>query len=482
MRSAAWCAASLLALGCAINPVSGHRELALVSEAQEIEMGRAWSTEVTSAFGIVPDADLQAYVSSVGLSLAALTERPKLPWDFTVIEDAAVNAFALPGGFIFVTRGLLTHMNSEAELASVLGHESGHVAARHSVQQMSRQQLAAVGFGIGSAISPTLAKFGDVASAGVGLLFLKYGRDDETQADRLGFRYALADGYDTRQMIDLFQMLQRDAALSGAGRLPEWQSTHPDPGNRIASVQGMIGASGVDFSATRRNEQQFLQRIDGLAYGEDPRAGYFNGQLFLHPEMAFILRFPAGYAMRNAADAVTGVSAAHDAVIELRGAPGSAAEASRAFFGQQGITAGQQSSGTIHGFRAITGGFTAVTDGTDAVQGIATFVESKGTTLRITGYTTVNLFATHRAEFETTGASFDALTDPVALAVQPQRVHVMVVPRPMTLAQFDAQWPSRIPLAELAMINGMATDAMLRTGQSIKQVLGAPAPQVGARK
>jgi len=460
--------------------VSGHRELALISEAQEIEMGRAGNTDIMSVFGIVPDADLQAYVNGVGQSLAALTERPKLPWDFTVIEDAAVNAFALPGGFIFVTRGLLTHINSEAELASVLGHESGHVAARHSVQQMSRQQLAAVGLGLGSVLSPTIAKFGDVAGAGVGLLFLKYGRDDENQADALGFRYALTGGYDTRQMSALFTMLQRDAQLSGAGRLPEWQSTHPDPGNRIASVDRMVGASGVDFSQTRRGEQEFLRRIDGLAYGEDPRAGYFDGQLFLHPAMAFTLRFPAGYRLRNAADAVTGVSAAGDAVVELRAASGSAVEAARAFFGQEGMTPGQQSSGMIHGFRAISGGFTAATEGTDAVQGIATFIENNGTTLRVLGYTTVDRFAAQRAAFEAVGASFSALTDPVALARQPQRVHVMVVPRPMTLQQFNAQWPSQIPLAELAMINGMAPDAMLRTGQSIKQVLGTPAPPQGA--
>jgi predicted Zn-dependent protease len=152
-----------------------------------------------------------------------------------------VNAFALPGGFVFITRGLLAHMTNEAELASVLGHESGHVAARHSVEQMSREQVASLGLGLGSVLSPTIAKVGQAASAGLGLLFLKYSRDDETQADQLGFRYALADGRDARQMINLFTMLQRDEQLSGAGRLLNGRQ-RSRPGNRIKNVQSLIAA------------------------------------------------------------------------------------------------------------------------------------------------------------------------------------------------------------------------------------------------
>ena len=327
----------MLAVGCAINPVTGNRELALVSESQEIEMGRQGSADVIAAYGLVPDAALQTYVNRIGQTLAAKTERPQLAWEFHVVDDAAVNAFALPGGYIFVTRGLLTHMTNEAELASVLGHEAGHVAARHSVQQISRQQIASLGLGLGSVLSPVIAKYGQVVGAGLGLLFLKYSRDDETQADQLGFRYALADGYDTREMIAVFQMLQDDAQLSGGGRLPEWQSTHPDPGNRIVDVQGMVAVSAQNFSAMKVGGDEFLKRIDGMVYGENPRAGYFKGSLFIHPDLKFVLEFPDGWQTLNAADAVTGISSAQDALIQLRGAQGTRRRSGAGFLRPGGV-------------------------------------------------------------------------------------------------------------------------------------------------
>jgi predicted Zn-dependent protease len=176
----------MMAVGCALNPVTGKRELSLVSEAQEIEMGRQGAAAVTATVGLHPDVGLQAYVNRIGQALSARTERPQLPWEFHVVDDAAVNAFALPGGFIFITRGLLTHMTNEAELASVLGHESGHVAARHSVQQISRQQVAALGLGLGSVLSPVLAKYGQVAGAGLGLVFqVQSGQRDASRSTRL---------------------------------------------------------------------------------------------------------------------------------------------------------------------------------------------------------------------------------------------------------------------------------------------------------
>jgi predicted Zn-dependent protease len=471
----------MLAVGCAINPVTGNRELALVSESQEIEMGRQGSADVIAAYGLVPDAALQTYVNRIGQTLAAKTERPQLAWEFHVVDDAAVNAFALPGGYIFVTRGLLTHMTNEAELASVLGHEAGHVAARHSVQQISRQQIASLGLGLGSVLSPVIAKYGEVVGAGLGLLFLKYSRDDETQADQLGFRYALADGYDARQMIAVFQMLQDDAQLSGGGRLPEWQSTHPDPGNRIADVQGMVAASTENFSAMKVGGDEFLQRIDGMIYGEDPRAGYFQGPLFIHPDLKFVLEFPEGWTTLNAVDAVTGISGAQDAVIQLRGAQGSAAEAAKGFFAQEGLQAGAQSQVTIHGNRASTGEFTAQTDQGGAVHGLATFIEYGGATWGIVAYAVAERFTSYRPVFQRSMNSFDRLTDPVALAVQPMHLRIDHAPRAMTLQQFMAQFPSSISLGELAMINGLDQGAQLRAGQPIKRVIGTPVAHDGPR-
>ena len=172
--------------------------------------------------------------------MAAQSERPNLPWEFHVVDDASVNAFALPGGFIYVTRGLMASINDEAELATVLGHEIGHVTYRHSVQQISKAQLAHSGSGIGSILSSDIARFGQLASAGLSILFLKYGRDAENQADQAGFRYSLKQNYDVREMTNVFQTLDRISEASGGGKLPEWLSTHPNPGNRIEHIEKML--------------------------------------------------------------------------------------------------------------------------------------------------------------------------------------------------------------------------------------------------
>ena len=180
---------ALALAACARNPVTGKRELALVSKDQEIALGKESAEQVKAQMGVYPDEKVQAYVREIGLRMAKASERPDLPWQFNVLDDATVNAFALPGGPVFITRGILTHFNSEAELASVLGHEIGHITARHSVEQLSKQQLAQLGLGVGMIVSPELAQFGQAAAAGLQLLFLKYGRDAERQADQLGFKY-----------------------------------------------------------------------------------------------------------------------------------------------------------------------------------------------------------------------------------------------------------------------------------------------------
>jgi predicted Zn-dependent protease len=459
--------------------VTGRRELALVTEADEIAMGRAGAASIAATVGLHPDAALQTYVRGIGLAVAARSERPQLAWEFNVVDDASINAFALPGGYIFVTRGLLTHMMNEAELASVLGHESGHVAARHSVQQMSRQQLMSLGLGLGSALSPTIAQFGQVASAGLELLFLKYGRDDETQADALGFRYALASGYDTRVMSDVFVMLDGDAALSGGGRLPQWQSTHPDPGDRIAHVQKMVAASTTPFAGTRVGETDFLGRLDGMAYGADPRQGYFASGLFLHPALKFTMRFPAGWGTQNASDAVRAVPSAGDALVELRAAQGSASDAAQRFASQEGVQANAPTARSINGNRAVSTEFGAATSDGGRIAGLATFIEYGGATWAIVGYSLADRFATYRAMMQATAESFTRLTDASVLAAQPQRISIEKATRAMTLAEFQRLRPSTISLEELAVINGMESSGHVTAGQSMKRVLGTPVPRAG---
>lgn len=455
---------------CAVNPATGRREFSLVSEGQEIAMGRQGAQEVEATIGLYPDSALQAYVTQIGMSMATKSERPDIPWRFGVVEDAAINAFALPGGPIYFTRGILTHMNSEAEMASVMGHEIGHITARHSAQQMTRGTALQLGLGVGSILSDEIASVAGAASVGLGLLMLSYGREAETQADELGFRYMMQDGYDPRAMREMFTMLGR--VSEGAGRLPNWLATHPAPEDRLARTEQRIAAVTQDFSglAVRRNE--FLRRMEGMVFGENPRHGYFEGQEFLHPDLRFRFRFPDGWRAQNGTQAVTAISPNEDAILELRLAEGTDPMAAlRAFTGQQGIQADQYQSTTVNGLPAATAEWQAQTQ-QGVVRGRAAVVAHDGRLYRILGYATLQGYGTHRAAIMATQGSFRRVTDAAVLNRQPDRVRIVALPRAMTLTQFNASYPSAIPIEKLALINGVDPGTSLPAGRLVKRVVG----------
>jgi predicted Zn-dependent protease len=471
IRAAVALALAIGVMTCATNPVTGKKELSFVSESQEISMGRDYATQVDHEMGVYPDSEVQRYVSRLGKELAVTTERPKLPWTFTVIDDPTVNAFALPGGYIFVTRGILGHMNSEAELATVVGHEIGHVTARHSVQQMTRQQIAQIGMVAGAIASDKIAQNLGVISQGLGVLFLKYSRDDETQADGLGFRYALNDGYDVRKMTDMFQILQRVTASAGQ-RIPEWQSTHPDPGNRIEATQARLARVTGSLEGKKVNREPFLQVLNGMVYGDNPRAGYFKGALFLHPDLQFQLEFPAGWKTLNQTQAVVGLSPQQDAQLQLSLAgQGQPAQTLQQFLGQEGIQAGRSSQTTINGNPAAFAPFTAQNQDGTKIAGLVAFISYGGSTYQLLGLTAA-AYASYERTFQQFIGSFRRLTDPVALAVKPNRIQIVRVPRAMTLTAFNQQYPSAISIDELSLINGLNDGgAMLEAGQSAKRVV-----------
>jgi predicted Zn-dependent protease len=217
---------------CARNPVTGELQLALISEEQEVQLGQQSAQEVERSIGIVDNAALQNYVQELGLRIASASERPHLPWSFAVVDDPTPNAFALPGGFIYITRGMMALMGSEAQLVSVLGHEVAHVTARHHVSSISRAQLAQFGLGVGGALFPDLQGIGGLAGAGLELVFLRHGRDAERQADDLGFGYTLQQGFDVREMALVFGSLQRLGDEQQRSAIPSWLLTHPEPGDR----------------------------------------------------------------------------------------------------------------------------------------------------------------------------------------------------------------------------------------------------------
>ncbi|HJU65660.1 MAG TPA: M48 family metallopeptidase, partial [Gemmatimonadaceae bacterium] len=373
--------------GCATNPVTGRSELSLISESQEVQMGQQAAQDVARSIGLVNDEALQQYVQRIGGALAKDSERPQLPWTFRVVDDPTPNAFALPGGYIFVTRGMMNLMSSEAELASVLGHEIGHVTAKHSVSQMSRQQLAQLGLGIGMILSEDLARYGQLAGAGLQLLFLKYGRDDERQADDLGFKYALNTGYDVREMDDVFQSLQRVSAKEGQSPLPSWLATHPYPEERIQATQARLAALDRPLTGAKTAEAEYLQRLDGLIYGENPRNGFFSGTSFLHPDLRFKVDFPSGWQAQNTPQAVVAVSPQQDAVIQLTLAgTGSPADAARQFLSQQGVQPGQATQETINGLPAVASYFQAQTE-QGVIRGLAVFLSHGGRTYQVMAFT-----------------------------------------------------------------------------------------------
>ncbi|MDO8860398.1 M48 family metalloprotease [Haliea sp. E1-2-M8] len=437
--------------GCAVNPVTGDRQLALVSEAQEIQIGREVAGSAEQQFGLVKDDELQAYIQQLGDKMASASERPDLPWTFRVVDEPTPNAFAAPGGFIYFTRGLLAMMRNEAELVTVLGHEIGHVTARHSVTMMSRSQLAQLGIGIGSILSPTVAQFGDLAASGLQLLFLKYGRDAERQADDLGYRYALEQGYDVREMVNVFAALQKSAELAGQSPVPSWMASHPYPEERIQRINQQL-ASLPPSTDRRIGEDEFLQRIDGLDYGDNPRQGFFDGNRFLHPDLAFRLDFPQGWLTQNQSRAVVAGSPEEDAIIQMTVVPGSLKEAANAFFSQQGMKAGRIGSQKVNGLPAISGNFEMQTEQAK-LGGAVTFVELEGRTYRILGYTPAQQRAKYDKTFRASMNSFARLTNAKALNKQPLQLSIVRVPRKMTLEAFNKSYPSAIPIEELALIN-----------------------------
>jgi predicted Zn-dependent protease len=467
--------------GCARNPVTGKNEISLVSESQEIQMGQQAAQQVEQSIGFVDDPELQAYVANIGKRMAAKSERPNLPWEFHVVNDAAVNAFALPGGFIYVTRGLLAHMNSEAELASVLGHEIGHVTARHSVQQISKAQLATLGLGIGSILSSDVAQYAGIASQGLQVLFLKYGRDAETQADDLGFRYALGLNYDVREMANVFQTLNRASQLGATGgRLPEWLSTHPDPENRVAKTEARLDTLQTSLARAVVGRDEFLRQVDGMTFGEDPRQGFFEGTLFYHPDMQFQLQFPVGWKTQNTPSAVVAISPKEDAIIQL-GLAGSAPprEAASKFLSQEGIRAGDASTQSINGNQAATSYFQAQTQ-QGVIEGLVSFIAYGGRTFGLMGYTGQGNLRTYDDELKGTINSFDRLRNPAALTVKPAKVELVTVPREMTLAQFNQQYPSTTSMEELAIINELeGPESVIPRGRVVKRVTGGRTPTQG---
>jgi predicted Zn-dependent protease len=317
----------LLHAGCAENPVTGRQNFVLMSEDEEISVGRKADQEVREQYGKYDAPALQAYVSRIGQKLAAESHRPGLSYTFSVVDSPEVNAFALPGGYIYITRGIMAYLNSEAELAAVLGHELGHVTARHSMRQMSANTAAGLGAILVGILVPELGgQAGQQLLGGLGQALVSgYGREHELEADRLGAEYLARTGYDPQAMIEVIRVLKNQESYDNEmakqeGRQPRHYhgvfATHPDNDMRLKHVV----SEAAKYRTAGKGEngrKEFLRMLDGMVVGDSAEQGIVRDNMLRHPGLGFGVDFPRGWKVENKPDRVTCAAPAGDMVIQL---------------------------------------------------------------------------------------------------------------------------------------------------------------------
>ncbi|MEM6803479.1 MAG: M48 family metalloprotease [Bacteroidota bacterium] len=310
-----------LLASCARNPVTGKKELSFMSPAQELALGKQSDPQIVASFGLYEDEKLQAFINQKGQQMAKISHRPDLKFSFKILDSPVVNAFAVPGGYVYFTRGIMAHFNNEAEFAGVLGHEIGHVTARHSAKQYTKQTLGQIALIGGLILSPEIRQYAQEASQGMQLLFLKFGRNNESQSDRLGVEYSTKIGYDAQHMSQFFRTIHRITENAGGERLPNFMSTHPDPLDRYAKVGELTKEwQAKDSSRTsyKVGRNEYLRMLEGMVYGEDPRQGYVENNVFYHPELKFQYPIPRNWKTQNSPQQVQMASADGKAMMLLQ--------------------------------------------------------------------------------------------------------------------------------------------------------------------
>jgi len=461
---------------CAVNPVSGRHELMLLSEKDEIRLGRKTDSQVVRQYGLYEDKRLTAYLNELGQRLARVSHRPSLPYHFKIVDSPVVNAFAVPGGYVYITRGILAYLNSEAELAGVMGHEIGHITARHTAEQYTRATLAQLGLGLGMVFSDTFRAFGDLAQFGVGMMFLKFSRDNERQADDLGVEYASRTGYDASQLARFFETLERMEEKGGRSGLPGWFSTHPNPEDRIGAVRKRAREwqSKLGLRNMKVNRNAYLWRIDGLVFGEDPRQGYLSENVFYHPLLRFQFPVPPGWKLQNTRSQVRIISPGKDAVmlfwISRSRTPREAAEK---FVCDSGASVIESRGERVNGLAAHR-----VVSELKTRKGLVTilsyFIKKDRKVYEFHGLCIKSRFYYHYAPlFGDTMRGFKKLTDRKKIHVKPARVRVRITRRSGTLRKLlVALGASKDKLKELAVLNGRHLNDRVPANTLLKIVEG----------
>jgi len=448
-----------------------------MSEKQEIALGQQSDPQIIASMGLYENAVLQKFITTKGMEMAKISHRPNLPYEFKIVDSPVVNAFAVPGGFIYFTRGIMAHFNNEAEFAGVLGHEIGHVTARHSAKQQTNATLAQVGMVVGVVVSKDFRTFANEAQQGLGLLMLKYGRDMESQSDELGVEYSTEVGYDSHNMANFFKTLGRMRPANSA-QIPTFLSTHPDPANRYQKVNEMSDEIqkelGVKNLKTNRNS--YLKMIDGLTYGEDPKQGYVDGNTFYHPVLKFQFPVPGGWQVANSPQQVQMAPQDGKSLMVFTLSSQTTLEAAAsASLQENGLTLVEQKNLAVNGLPAIgvvadkTPTAEQTQQGATPLRVMSYFIKYNNMIYVFHGLSTQADFNSYINIFKGTMAQFKPLTDPAKINVEADRIRVVNVSKSMTLqAALNGYSMPSSRHEEIAILNSMELNQTIPANTLIK--------------
>ena len=472
---------------CARNPVTGKREISLMSTEQEIAIGKESHPSVVATMGLYEDKNLQAFMNEKGKAMAKISHRPDLPYQFYIVDSPVVNAFAVPGGYVYFTRGILAHFNNEAEFAGVLGHEIGHITAKHAARSQKSQLLSTIALIGGAVLAPQVVGQNiEALQQGLGLLSLKYSRDHESESDKLGVEYSSKIGYDAHQMADFFNTLKRISENSGQA-VPQFMSTHPDPGNRYSRVHELAKEYQAQNPATYQVVRDpYLRLIDGLMYGEDPRQGFVENGQFYHPELRFQFPVPSGWQSQNSPSQFQMADKNGKMAMILMLAKGSSLdEAAQNLVKELSLNVLENSKTTINGnpvYVLISQQQPQQQPGQPQQQQQA---QDPKTTLQIGtwliqynnaiyalhGLSSATDFNSTFSTFRQVAGNFRSLTDPDKLNRKPERIQIKSAPRDGSFRQvMTALGMPASRVEELGILNGQKADDRIAQGAVVKVI------------
>ncbi len=471
---------SVLFHSCAVNPVTGKKEVMLITESQEIALGAQSDPGIIANFGLYDDKAMQDFINEKGQQMAAISHRPHLDYKFRILDSPVVNAFAVPGGYVYFTRGIMAHFNNEAEFAGVLGHEIGHITARHSASQLSKQQLFGVAFVAGMIVSEEFRQFSDVAQQSMALLFLKFGRDDESQSDELGVSYSTQVGYDAHQMANFFDVLNRIQQKSGQ-QIPDFLSTHPNPEDRFNRVHQLADAYQAQLGKTNLavNRDSYMRMIDGLVYGEDPRQGYVEYNTFFHPELRFHFPVPPNWQVVNTPQMIQMASQDGKALMLMTLSQQQTLQAAaQETVEQDQLQVIESTQLTVNGLPAIA--MISVLEAQPNQQQtqqqkdlrILTYlIQYNGLIYKFHGLALAVDFNNYYRTFVNTMGNFDVLTDPSKINVRPDRIKIRTAGRDQTLADaLQSFGIAQENMEEIAILNNMQLTDVIARGTQLKTI------------